>query len=141
MTHCFAETTIAMANRPQNLILIRQFFAQRQRNHHRRELPIYYDHNLGRLLVFPTPGCFGRAAFVTHPQHEGRIPIPSREGGAQAAQQDQCSLCFGLRKQFLPRRQEQAGQWKITAGFLLKGKNPLFVGKVGLQCVSGTLGH
>lgn len=75
--------------------------------------------------MFPTPGCFGRAVFVTHPQHEDRIPIPPREAGAQATQQDRCLLRSGLHKQFLPRRQERAGQWKITAGFFLKGENPL----------------
>lgn len=36
----------------------------------------------------------------------------------------------GLRKQFLPRRQERAGRWKITAGFFLKGENLLSRGRL-----------
>lgn len=95
--------------------------------------------------------CYRKAALGACPQHEDRIPIPageqrcSREAAGTQATAAGSVLAprprrSGLHKQFLPRRQERAGRWKITAGFFLKGENLLSGGKAGLQCVSGTPG-
>lgn len=66
----------------------------------------------------PRPGNKGAS------QAPGALPACRARSQATAAGPGSAPRppCLRLRKQFLPRRQGRAGEWKITAGFFLKGK-------------------